>query len=267
VDTCQAGVCVGADPVACTALDQCHVVGQCDPVTGACSDPVKADGTACDDGDECTQVDTCQAGVCVGADPVVCTALDQCHAVGQCDAATGACSDPVKADGTACDDGTLCTRSDTCVTGSCVGTLEVLCSAVGQCHDAGACDPATGLCSHPQKAVGTGCDDGDDCTVGDECDAGLCISGEAISACANGDFCCPDGCGAHNDNDCFIPVPTMSGLAWVVLTGLLALAVARGIRRHGALHARVHTHARPSCERTPRNPVSSPASPRRSDRR
>ena len=32
-DTCQAGVCTGANPVVCSALDQCHAVGACDPVT------------------------------------------------------------------------------------------------------------------------------------------------------------------------------------------------------------------------------------------
>ena len=72
-DTCQAGVCVGDDPVVCTATDQCHDAGVCSPATGLCSNPIVEDGTACDDGDACTQEDTCQAGVCVGSDPVVCT--------------------------------------------------------------------------------------------------------------------------------------------------------------------------------------------------
>ena len=27
------------------------------------------DGAACDDGDKCTQTDTCQAGVCEGSNP------------------------------------------------------------------------------------------------------------------------------------------------------------------------------------------------------
>ena len=50
-DTCIAGICAGSDPVICTASDQCHDAGTCDPGTGACSDPAKADGAACDDGD------------------------------------------------------------------------------------------------------------------------------------------------------------------------------------------------------------------------
>src|SRR5207247_5784873 len=64
-----------------------------------------ADGTECDDGNGCTQSDTCQGGTCTGANPVVCTAQDQCHDAGICDPATGLCSSPAKADGAACDDG------------------------------------------------------------------------------------------------------------------------------------------------------------------
>src|SRR5690606_10016202 len=70
-DTCQAGSCVGSNPVLCTAFSQCHDVGSCDPATGACSTPAKADGTPCDDGDLCTVDDSCAAGVCVSGDEVV----------------------------------------------------------------------------------------------------------------------------------------------------------------------------------------------------
>src|SRR5207247_9484497 len=52
------------------------------------------DGTACNDGNACTQTDTCQAGACVGSNPVVCSASDQCHVAGTCDTATGVCSNP-----------------------------------------------------------------------------------------------------------------------------------------------------------------------------
>src|SRR5258708_5908686 len=39
-DTCQAGACVGSDPVVCTASDACHLAGSCDPTTRSCSNPV-----------------------------------------------------------------------------------------------------------------------------------------------------------------------------------------------------------------------------------
>lgn len=65
-DTCQAGACVGGDPVVCRPLDQCHIAGVCDPDTGDCSNPVAEDGTRCDDDNVCTTGDVCRAGVCVG---------------------------------------------------------------------------------------------------------------------------------------------------------------------------------------------------------
>src|SRR5205814_338882 len=149
------------NPVVCTALDQCHVAGSCDPHTGTCSNPSKPDGTTCSDGNACTQSDSCQAGACVGTNPVVCTALDQCHDAGACDPANGTCSDPAKPNGTTCTDGDACTQSDSCQAGACVGTNPVVCSALDQCHVAGVCDPANGVCSNPDKPNGTACTDGD----------------------------------------------------------------------------------------------------------
>src|SRR5205807_1586935 len=121
VDTCQNGVCVGGSPVNCFAQDQCHDVGTCDPGTGTCSNPVKANGTGCNDGDSCTLTDRCQDGVCVGANPVTCSASDQCHVAGACNPATGICSNPPAADGSACNDGNACTQTDRCQGGVCAG--------------------------------------------------------------------------------------------------------------------------------------------------
>src|SRR5262249_28335058 len=53
-------------PVICTAQDQCHVGGTCNPATGACSTPNAPDGTACNDGNACTDSDVCTGGQCVG---------------------------------------------------------------------------------------------------------------------------------------------------------------------------------------------------------
>src|SRR5207248_7242986 len=161
--TCQSGVCIGNNPVVCTASDQCHNAGTCDPATGLCSDPAAADGTVCDDGDRCTATDTCQSGTCTGANPVICTASDQCHEAGTCDPATGTCSDPAKADGASCNDANACTQSDTCQNGTCTGANPIVCTALDQCHDAGTCDTSTGVCSTPPKTNGTACSDGDAC--------------------------------------------------------------------------------------------------------
>jgi len=187
-DTCQAGACTGANPVVCTAMDQCHDVGTCDAANGMCSNPAKADGTMCNDNNACTQTDTCQAGSCTGANPVVCSASDQCHNAGTCDPASGMCSNPAKADGAPCNDANACTQLDTCVAGTCTGASPVICTAMDQCHDAGTCDSATGMCSNPAKADGVACDDGDMCTQTDSCTAGACTGGNPIT-CTASDQC------------------------------------------------------------------------------
>jgi hypothetical protein len=191
-DTCQGGLCVGASPVTCRASDQCHSAGTCDASTGTCSSPVKKDGSACVDGDACTQTDTCQAGVCTGTNPLSCPAKDQCHTAGACDSATGVCSNPVKKDGTACVDGSLCTQTDTCQAGNCTGSNPVVCSALDQCHDAGTCDATTGVCSDPAKTDNTPCDDSKACTSADKCVKGVC--GGAGVTCNDGISCTVDSC-------------------------------------------------------------------------
>ena len=169
VDTCEAGVCVGSNDVVCTASDQCHDVGTCEPTTGECTDPAKADGTTCDDENACTENDTCEAGVCEAGTPKLCPASDNCHTVGVCDASTGVCSDPVKADGTSCSDGDACTQSDTCQTGVCVGESPVVCTQLDSCHTVGTCDSTTGSCSNPVEPDGTVCD------TDYECESGVCV--------------------------------------------------------------------------------------------
>src|SRR5207247_1149251 len=128
-DQCQGGICASAGSVLCTPQDPCHAAGVCDPATGVCSNPTAANGTSCSDGNVCTQSDTCQNGICTGSNPITCIAQDQCHAAGTCDTSTGACSNPVKTDGTGCDDANPCTQSDACQAGICTGTNPVACAA------------------------------------------------------------------------------------------------------------------------------------------
>jgi Right handed beta helix region len=171
-DTCQSGVCVGSDPVTCTPLGSCQT-SDCDPATGQCVVGNKPNGTACDDGNSCTEHDACQDGACAGT-PIVCTASDQCHDAGTCNPATGQCSDPAKPDSTACnDDDSLCTQNDTCQAGICTPGTPVVCSAADQCHQAGTCNPATGQCDNPAAPDGTACDDGQACTTS-SCQRGVC---------------------------------------------------------------------------------------------
>ena len=129
---------------ACTAPDTCDATGQCQ----ANSAP---NGSLCNDSNACTQTDTCLLGVCTGSNPVVCTASDACHTAGTCNPASGLCSNPAKPDGAACNDGDACTRTDACSGGACVGGNPVICTPSDPCHDPGACDPGTGVCSSPEK--------------------------------------------------------------------------------------------------------------------
>jgi hypothetical protein len=118
---CFSGACadsVCCDDVCAGPCDACSVAaggqadGQCTPATN----------TPCDDGDACTEVDTCQAGACVGASPVVCQPAGPCREAGTCDAATGACDSPVKQDGAPC--ATAASEPGTCFAGDCVADPE-----------------------------------------------------------------------------------------------------------------------------------------------
>ena len=196
---CQNGNCIGSNPVTCAAPDQCHSAGVCDPLSGKCSNPTLADGTPCNDGNACTQLDTCIAGVCQGSNPVACAASDACHTTGTCDPTTGGCSNPAAADGTACNDGNACTQTDACMSGTCSGGNPILCVAIDQCHAAGICDLASGSCSNPTAPDGTICSDGDPCTAFDMCTAGQC-AGTPGACGSDGAAAASDGSGDAADS-------------------------------------------------------------------
>jgi MYXO-CTERM domain-containing protein len=118
-DTCQAGICKGGDAVVCPAPAMCGEQGTCDPATGVCSKPVAPDGTSCDDGNACTQIDTCQSGTCVGRSNVVCPEPLECQVIDPCEASSGRCASVPAPDGTPCDDGSC--QAGVCVPSSSSG--------------------------------------------------------------------------------------------------------------------------------------------------
>lgn len=63
-DACEAGVCTGT-PKTCATSHACEVAS-CDPLSGACVVAAAPDGTSCEDGYQCTSMDSCQAAVCSG---------------------------------------------------------------------------------------------------------------------------------------------------------------------------------------------------------
>src|SRR5262249_41520771 len=149
--------------------------GVCDSSTGTCSHPIRNDGTPCDDHNLCTPTSTCQAGVCTDRSRAGQAQTDDCHDRGVCDPTTGQAGNAPRAAGTGCNDKNACTTNDRCDgNGTCVGTTPVVCNAEDECHLPGVCDVATGVCSHPTRTDGTGCDDHNLCTPTSSCQAGVC---------------------------------------------------------------------------------------------
>jgi hypothetical protein len=121
-ERCGGGTCQRGAPIKCGDANPC-TTDSCDPAIGC----VFTNNTiACDDGNACTTIDLCGGGSCGAGSPVACIALDQCHTGGTCNPATGVCSNPVKANGTSCDDASLCTTGETCQSGTCTPAFSGL---------------------------------------------------------------------------------------------------------------------------------------------
>ena len=200
---CVDGVCCDTacgggsttDCLACSVAAGAAANGTCSPLTG----------NSCNDGNLCTQTDTCQAGTCTGSNPVVCPEPDQCHDVGACNTTSGICSNPNKPNGTGCDDNNACTQTDTCQAGTCTGSNPVVCTALDQCHQAGLCDTITGQCSNPNQFDGIACDDDNACTQTDTCQNGECVGADSI-VCLAQDECHDSGTCTPSSGICSNPI-------------------------------------------------------------
>jgi hypothetical protein len=160
-DACQSNTCRPGPVGTCVALDQCHAVGTCAPSTGLCSNPVKANGTNCDDGNTLTQGDVCTDGVCKGS----------------------TASKP---------NGVACTGNSDCMSGNCVGGICCNSGCNGPCQSC-----STGTCTN--KASGVTCGEstcsGGILTTAPTCDGmGTCTAGVTMScSAANGQEACVAG--------------------------------------------------------------------------
>jgi len=196
--TCTKGVCGGGDVAQCDDGNTC-TIDSCDKAQGCKITPKKA-GAKCDDGNACTTGDACayvQAGVkCQGAgnpcdDGKPCT-LDICNPK------TAKCSHTQAKPGAKCNDGSLCTYSDVCVSAggklSCVGKV-VPCSDGKVCTLDG-CDKQTGQCKFTPVKPGGACDDGNKCTVLDKCKlvGGKTVCKGSIKTCIDANDCTADSC-------------------------------------------------------------------------
>jgi len=181
-DACVLGECKSGAPTTCDDFNAC-TKDACQVGKGCAN--LADDATACTDGSECTTVDTCVGGECVGAAPLVCDDGEGCTLDG-CDKNVGCTHSTIVG---SCDDGDACTTGDLCSDDACVGGAVKDCDDVNPCTD-DACVAATG-CTHTANTLP--CDDKDACTVGDVCAQSACMPG-AVTSCADDNLCTTDAC-------------------------------------------------------------------------
>ncbi len=184
-----AGACVGCNAATdCPGADDECKTRTC--VASVCGVAFTAAGTTV----AAQTAGNCLKATCDGSGGITDIADDTDLPVDDGNACTGeACnagapSHPAQANGLVCTDGNACTVADTCQAGVCTGGAPVACAALDQCHDAGVCDTATGVCSTPSKADGSACADGNACTQTDTCQAGTCTGANPVT-CAALDQC------------------------------------------------------------------------------
>src|SRR5207245_9936323 len=141
------------------------------------------------------------------------TSATQCYVAATCYTTTGVCSNPNKADRSTCTARRASAPGETCQSGSCGRpTSTVTCTALDQCHVAGTCDTTTGVCSNPNKANGTTCNDNNACTSGETCQSGTCGSPTSTVTCTALDQCHVAGMGDPSTGVCSNPA-TPNGTA------------------------------------------------------
>tara|TARA_B100000579_G_scaffold364308_1_gene323234 strand:- start:752 stop:2821 length:2070 start_codon:yes stop_codon:yes gene_type:complete len=183
-DTCSGGSCSGP-LVDCNDNNDC-TQDSCNPTSGCLNEALS--GTDCDDGDLCTEADSCLAGSCSGS-AKLCTDGDICTD-DSCDGSNGDCVFPFNT--ASCDDEDACTSSDQCSEGSCEGSA-INCNDGNQCT-ADSCESATGCINDAEALDNQPCDDNDACTENDLCDGGsVSCEGDTVD-CDDGDICTEDSC-------------------------------------------------------------------------
>ena len=208
-DQCTGGACKGKEKTCPLPAGTCRVA-TCDPKTGACGDTAAPPGAVCDDGDLCTQNDTCATGACAGV-TADCSSLDGACAKGACAPDSGKCTTKARPDGTSCDDADACTQTDLCSGGTCSpGTIKD-CSGLGDTCNVGECVPASGTCIATPKAATTACDDNSICTFADHCQGGVCLGTPKDCDFVAKNACHKGGCNVLTGDCISVPNPAADG--------------------------------------------------------
>jgi hypothetical protein len=168
-DACAGGVCVGGVAPNCDDSNPC-TSDACDKTKG-CQNVNNT--SSCNDNSACTTGDLCSGGTCVGGAAPNCDDNNACTNDG-CDKITG-CTHVNNT--SACNDGSACTSGDVCGQGACAGTA-ISCDDKKDCT-ADSCDKTLG-CQNVNVPAGQACDDGNACSVGDNCQNGTCKSGNLV---------------------------------------------------------------------------------------
>lgn len=146
-----------------------------------------ADGSPCDDGDLCTSNDRCVGGLCLPEEAISCDDDNVCTD-DTCLPTEGCVHLPNLA---ACEDGDPCTSDDRCSVGICRPGGPA-CDDRNPCT-ADSCAPSGECANIPDDSLS--CSDASECTTGDFCAGGVCISGLG-DGCAEDDPCIEVACGA-----------------------------------------------------------------------
>ena len=174
---CVNGACGhdGNPTLVCSSDDPC-IASVCDETSESCT-PTPLAGGACDDGEACTTLDSCQPdGSCIGtpdASVCPCTTDDDCLSY-----------DP---DGEACDDRYLCapTGPNSAATACIFSPEPTTCASVPGACSVLNCEPSSGACVEDLLPADTPCDDGDPCTNNESCDTtGQCQGFPDAVSCA-----------------------------------------------------------------------------------
>jgi len=188
-DKCQNNSCISGSLVTCTAFDQCHNSGTCNPVTGQCSNPAKPAGTVCrastgpcDVAEICDGTDAgCPADQFVSASTVCRDSAGPCDLAETCTGASAACptdaflpsTSVCRAAAGACDVAETCRgASADCPADMFVSSSTVCRAAAGVCDLAETCTGSAAECppdvlasaSTVCRASTAACDPAETCT-------------------------------------------------------------------------------------------------------
>ena len=162
-----------------------------------------------DDGNKCNGLLFCDASTWPNKCKLAPESVVECSDVldthclkAQCDPDDGNCYQVAEPDGALCDDDDLCTQSDQCLQGVCLGGGEVACDDGNLCT-AAECQPDVG-CVY--SSVSLPCNDGNLCTVGDSCLGGNCIGLPKV--CEDGNPCTTGVCDPGSGECDFHIIPT-----------------------------------------------------------